>query len=144
MEAGILELTQKGRAALITAPADLTALCRNILVQIDGKKSLDDINTMFRGLKGLDETIQKLLTGQYIQISRECKDLLKTVAHQMLGPKSPALIKKIDDLHTRYGDNCWDHIDELDKTSRLFYGEVMADKLNIEFAKIISETKKTG
>lgn len=144
MEVGILELTQKGQAALITAPADLTALCRNILVQIDGKKSMDDINTMFRGLKGLDETIQKLFAGNYIRISRECKDLVKTAAQKMLGSKSFPLIKKIDDLLAKYGDDCWDHIDELDKTSRLFYGEVIADKLKTEFAKIISETKKTA
>lgn len=144
MEPGILELTQKGRAALITAPADLSLLCRNILVQIDGKKSVDDINTMFKGLKSLEETIQWLLTGHFIQISRACKDLVKTVTQQMLGPKSHALIKKIDDMHTRYGDDCWDHIDELDKTARLFYGDVIADKLKTEFAKIMSETKKTG
>ena len=48
---------------LKNTPAGPDALCRNILVQVDGKKSLEDITTMFRGLKGLDEAIQKLFAG---------------------------------------------------------------------------------
>ena len=97
MESGILVLTQKGRAALETPPPELSPLCRNILVQIDGKKSMIEINTMFRGLKGLEETVQKLLDGNYIQVSRECRDLVKSLAHQLLGPKAPAFIMKIDE-----------------------------------------------
>jgi hypothetical protein len=144
MESGILVLTQKGLAALKTAPVELSPLCRNILVQVDGKKSVEDINVMFRGLKGLEDTIQRLFGGNYIQVSRAYKDLVKTLAQQMLGPKSPALVKKIDDMHAKYGDACWDHFDEFDKTARLFYGEVVANKLRTEIEKIISETKKTG
>lgn len=142
MESGILVLTQKGLAALTTAPAELSPLCRNVLVQVDGKKSIDDINTMFRGLKGLEETMQRLFTGNYIQVSRACKDLVKTLAQQMLGTKSPMIVKKLDDLHTKYGDACWDHLDELDRTARLFYGEVVAANLKTEIIKIIGETKR--
>jgi hypothetical protein len=144
MESGILMLTQKGLAALKTAPAELSPLCRNVLVQVDGKKSVEDINIMFRGLKGLDETIQRLFAGNYIQVSRACKDLVKALAQQMLGATSSALVNKIDDVHNKYGDACWDHLDELDKTARLFYGQVVADKFRTEVEKIISETKKTG
>lgn len=142
MESGILVLTQKGRVAIKTPPPELGALCRNILVQIDGKKSVLEINTMFRGLKGLDETIQKLLDGNYIQVSRECQDLMKNLVRQILGPKSPAIIMKIDDMLARYGNTCWEHLDELDKTARLFYGEVVAEKLKFEIARIISETRQ--
>lgn len=144
MESGIPVLTQKGRDALKTAPAELSSLCRNILVQIDGKKSAEDILVMFRGLKGLDDALQRLYTGNFIQISRECKDLIKALAQHMLGPKAPTFIKKIDDIHAKYGDSCWDHLEELDKTARLFYGEDIADKLKTEIAKIVSETKKTA
>jgi hypothetical protein len=47
-------------------------------------------------------------------------------------------------VHAKYGDACWDHLDELDKTARLFYGQEVANKLRIEIEKIISETKKSG
>ena len=144
MESGILVLTRKGQVALKTPPPELSPLCRNILVQVDGKKSVVDITTMFRGLKGLEETIQRLFDGNFIQVSREYRDIVKSLAYQILGPKAPALIKKIDDMHAKYGDVCWDHIDELDRTARLFFGEVIADKLKAEIAKIINETKKTG
>jgi len=142
MESGILILTQKGSEALKKAPAELSPLCRNILVQVDGKKSVGDINVMFRGLKGLEESLQRLFGGNYVEVSRECADLVKALALQMLGPKSPTLIKKIDEIHAKYGDACWDHLEDLDKTARLFYGEVVADNLKNGIAKIIRETNK--
>lgn len=139
---GILILTQKGKEALKHAPADMSALCRNILVQVDGKKSIDDMATMFRGLKGLEEAIQKLQNGNYVQLSLECKDLVKSLVQQILGSKAPTILKKIDDMHAKYGDACWDHLDEIDKTARLFYGEVVADKIKAEIQKILRETQK--
>ena len=142
MDTGILVLTQKGRDALKTAPPDMSPLCRNILVQVDGKKSAEDIHTMFRGLKGLDDAIQRLFDGRYVETSRACKDLVTSMAQRMLGPKAPTIVKKIDELHTKYGDSCWTHLDELEKTARLFYGEVVADRLKTEIAKIIRETQK--
>jgi len=143
MESGILLLTAKGREALKKAPPELSPLCRNILVQVDGKKSVAEISTMFRGLKGLEDSLQRLFGGNYVQIAKECKDLVKGLAEQMLGTKAPTLVKKIEEIHAKYGDACWDHLDELDKTARLFYGEVVADNLKSEIAKIIRETKKT-
>jgi hypothetical protein len=142
MESGIPLLTSKGREALKHTPPDLTPLCRNILVQIDGKKSLDEIKTMFRGLKGLDDAIQRLFAGSFVEVTRDCKDLIKALAEQMLGPKSPTLLKKIDELHARYGEQCWEHLDELEKLARMFYGEVIADQLKLEFSKILRETKR--
>lgn len=142
MEAGIPILTDKGRNALKNTPSDLTLLCRNILVQVDGNKSFEDILTMFRGLKGLDDGLQKLIAGGYVKISRECLDLVRSMARHLLGAKSPTLIKKVDELHVRHGDACWDHLEELDKFSRMFYGEVVADKLRSEIAKILRETRK--
>ncbi len=142
MESGILVLTQKGKEALKNAPAELSPLCRNILVQVDGKKSVDDFHSMFTGLKGLEDSLQRLFGGNYVQITRECLDLVKSLAEQMLGPKSPIFVKKIDEMHAKYGEACWDHIEELDKTARLFYGKVVADNLKTEIAKILRETKK--
>jgi hypothetical protein len=144
MESGILILTPKGRDALKNNPPDLSPLCRNILVQVDGKKSVDDVLSMFRGLKGLEDSLQRLFAGSYLSVSRECKDLIKSLAQQLLGAKAPTLLKKIDDLHAKYGDTCWDHLDEVDKTARLFYGEVVADNLKAEMAKILRETKRTA
>ena len=144
MESGILVLTQKGKDALKQAPAEMSPLCRNILVQVDGKKSVDDMTTMFRGLKGLEEAIQKLVIGNYVQLSRECKDLVKSLAQQLLGPKAPTILKKIDDMHAKYGDSCWEHLDEIEKTARLFYGEVVADNLKAEIQKILRETQKAN
>jgi len=143
MALGILILTQKGKDALKVTAADMSPVCRNILVQVDGKKSIEDIQTMFRGLKGLDESIEKLLTGNFIQLSRECRDLVRSMAQHMLGPKAPTILKKVDDLHAKYGDNCWEHLDELERTARLFYGEVVANDLKAEIAKILRETKRT-
>ncbi len=141
MGSGILILTEKGHEALKNTLPDVSPLCRNILVQIDGKKSLEDIQLMFRGLKGLEEALQRLFDGRFIQLSRECKDLIISLAQQMLGSKAPTLIKKIDEMHSKYGDACWDHLEELYKTARLFYGEVVADNLKTEITKILRETK---
>ena len=140
MGSGILILTEKGRDALKNAPPDLSSLCRNILVQVDGKKSLEDIQLMFRGLKNLEESLQRLFAGGFIQISRECKDLIISLARQLLGAKAATLIKKIDEMHAKYGNTCWDHLDELYKTARLFYGEIVADNLKTEITKILRET----
>lgn len=141
MAANIPALTRKGQEALSRMPADLTAKCRNILVQVDGKRSLDQIRNTLRGLLGFDEALNMLITGEYIAVSMECKDIVMQLVRQMLGPKAPTLIKKIDEMHSKYGEACWEHIDELDKTARLFYGEVIADKLKIEITRILSEIK---
>ncbi len=141
---GILVLTQKGRDAVTSSTTEITPLCRNILVQVDGKKSIADIKTMFRGLKNLDEAMQRLFDGGFVGISRECKDLITALAQQKLGAKAQTLLKKIDELHARYGDACWEHLDELDRTARLFYGEVVADSLKSGIEKILSETKPNG
>jgi hypothetical protein len=141
MEHGIPMLTQKGRDAIKSMPPDLTARCRNILVQVDGKRSVEKIFNTLQGLDGLADAFQKLLAGQYVQIPPDCTSLITALARQMLGPKAPALIKKIEELHVKYGEHCWDHMDELDKTARLFYGEVVADKLDAEIKKIVLASK---
>jgi hypothetical protein len=144
MESGIPTLTQKGREALKNAPPDLSPLCRNILIQVDGKKTIDDLHLMFRGLKGLDDSLERLFKGSFIQIAHECNDLIKALAQQMLGPKAPTLLKKVDEIHSKYGDACWEHLDELFKTARLFYGEDVADSLKTEILKIVRETQKNA
>ncbi len=141
MESGIPVLTAKGRNAL-NSSSDITPLCRNILVQIDGKKSLSDIKTMFRGLKGLDAAMEKIFEGGFAAVAQDCKDLIAAAARQILGEKSQTLIKKIDELHARYGDQCWEHLNDIDKVARLFYGEIVADRLKLEIGKILRETKK--
>jgi hypothetical protein len=142
MEWGIPKLTQKGRDAVKNMPPELTARCRNILVQVDGTRSLDDIRTTLKGLDGIEEAIEKLSAGKYIDISQKCIDMVKALAEQILGPKAPTLLKKIDELHAKHGDACWDHLDEVNKTARLFYGEVVAEKLKTEISRLISEAKK--
>jgi hypothetical protein len=142
MQQGIPVLTQKGREALRNAPPDLSSACRNVLVQTDGKKTVDDIQKMFRGLKGLDEAMERLFSGGYLEISHQCIDLVKSLVLQMLGPKASTLLKKIDDMHAKYGDACWDHIDELNKTARMFYGEVLADNLRTEISRLVQESRK--
>ena len=142
MQQGIPVLTQKGREALRNAPPDLSTVCRNVLVQTDGKKTVDDIQKMFRGLKGLDEAMERLFAGGYLEISRQCVDLVKSLVQQMLGPKAPTLLKKIDEMHAKYGDTCWDHIDELNKTARMFYGEVLADNLRTEISRLVQESRR--
>jgi hypothetical protein len=141
MEPGIPALTQKGRDAIKSMPPDLTARCRNILVQVDGKRSVGEIFNALQGLDGLKDAFQKLLDRQYVQMSPDCKILVTALAQQMLGPKAPALIKKIEEMQAKYGEQCWDHMDELDRTARLFYGEVVADKLEAEIRKIVLTSK---
>ena len=142
MEWGIAKLTQKGRDAVKSMPEELTARCRNILVQVDGSRSLDDIRTALKGLDGIEEAIEKLIAGAYIEVSRQCIDMVKGLAEQLLGPKAPTLIKKIEELHAKHGDACWEHLDEVDKTARLFYGEVVAEKLKTEITRLIRAAKK--
>lgn len=142
MPTGIPVLTQKGKEAVKSLPPDLSAFCRNILVQVDGKRSLDDIRNILKGLEKLDESIQKLIDGGYVDVSRNCKDIVKGLIQQTLGPQAPTLLKKLDEMHARYGDQCWEHLDELDKVARMFYGEVIAQNLKADIGKIIQETRK--
>ena len=142
MGAGIPALTSKGRDAIAGKTACSTARCRSILVQIDGKRSLDDIRTLLRGLGGLDESINTLLKDGFISMDRECKDLVKDIAQKVLGAKSPTITRKIDEMYQKYGESCWDHLDELDKAARLFYGEVLASNLRSEIEKTLAEHRK--
>jgi len=141
MQQGIPVLTQKGREALKNAPPDLSPVCRNILVQADGKKTVEDIQKMFRGLKGLDDGMERLFSGGYLEISHQCINLVKALVQQMLGPKASTLLKKLDEMHAKYGDVCWDHIDELNKTARMFYGEVLAEKLKTEISRLVQKSR---
>lgn len=141
MRSGILVLTSTGRMALQQLPPDLSATCRNVLVQIDGKRSADDIHAVLKGLAGVDDAITRLAKGGYIEISLDCKSIVKNLLEQSLGPKAPTLLKKLDEMHAKYGDRCWEHLDELDKLARMFYGEVVAQNLKTDISKIIQGTR---
>ncbi len=139
---GIPVLTEKGRDAVTGTTAGIPPLSRNILIQIDGRKSIADIKTMFRGLKNLDEAMQRLFDGGFVEVTPGCRDQITALAQRMLGVKAQTLIKKIDELHGRYGDRCWDHLDEVNRLARLFYGEVVAARLQREIERILRETSK--
>lgn len=141
MEWGIPKLTQKGREAIQKMSPEITGRCRNILIQIDGRRTFDDIRTIFKGLD-IEDSLHKLVTGDYIEVSHQCRDVIKALAEQMLGPKAPTMIKKLDELHTKYGEACWEHVDEIDKMARLFYGEVVAENLKKEIMRLVREAKK--
>ncbi len=143
MSSGIPVLTEKGREAIKNMQADMTARCRSVLVQVDGKRSLDEIRAMLRGLDGLEEAITKLMNEGYLTASRSCKDLVKDIALKQLGTaKAATILRKIDELHAKYGEGCWDHLDELDKAARLFYGETIAQNLRNDIVRIVREATK--
>lgn len=143
MAPGIPVLTEKGREALKGLHSDVTARCRSVLVQVNGKRSLEDIRSMLRGLEGLEEAIAKLLNEGYLTSTRSCKDLVKDIALKQLGTaKAATIIRKIDELHAKYGEACWDHLDELDKAARLFYGETIAENLRNDIVKVVREAAK--
>ena len=142
MASGIPVLTNKGREAVAGKTACTTARCRSILVQVDGKRSLDDIRSLLRGLDGLEDSINTLLKDDFISVARDCKDAVMNIAQQVLGAKSPTITRKIDELHAKYGEACWDHLDELDKAARLFYGEVLATSLRKEIEKVLADHRK--
>ncbi len=140
MSDGIPVLTEKGREAIKSARSNLTARCRSILVIVDGKRSLDEIRFMLKGLEGLEQSIAKLLDEGYVSANRSCKDLVKDIAVKRLGSaKAATIIRKIEEIHAKYGDACWDHLDELDKAARLFYGETIARELHLDIEKIVRE-----
>ncbi len=142
MAAGIPVLTQKGREAVKNLQNSLTARCRSILVQVDGKRSFDDIRAVLKGLDGLEEGIARLQHEGYVSIDRGCSDIVKDLVNTRLGATGSTILRKIDELHAKYGDACWDHLDELNKAARLFYGEVVAGDLTAAIAKILKETRK--
>lgn len=143
MESGIPILTERGIEAVHNLQSGISAKCRNVLVQIDGERSFDDIRAILKGLDGLEDAISTLVNEKYVALARDCKDLIKGVATKLVGAKAPMLLKKMDEMHAKYGDAaCWEHIGELDKTARLFYGEVVADTLKHEITKILHEMKK--
>lgn len=142
MLAGIPILTTKGKEALKSTPKELSAFCRNVLVQINGKRSIDEIRAILKGMERFDESFHKLIEGGYIDVGQSCMDIVNSLVRQMLGPKAPTLLKKIEDLHAKYGDQCWDHLAEMDKTARLFYGEEIAENLRTNISKIVQETRK--
>jgi hypothetical protein len=142
MAAGIPVLSDKGRDALKNMSVNITARCRSVLVQVDGKRSLDDIRSQLKGLEGLEEAITKLVTEKYIDLERDCKSTVKEIAEKILGTKSPSIIRKIDEMHAKYGEACWDHLEDLEKAARLFYGEGLATKLRSEIEKILDDVRK--
>ena len=137
MATGTPILTEKGREAAKNPQTGLTARCRSVLVQIDGKRSLDEIRSILRGLDGLEEAITKLTDEGYVKLAQDCRDIIKDAAIKILGAKSPTINRKIDELHGKYGDGCWTHLDELDKAARLFYGADLAENLKQEFVRIL-------
>jgi len=137
MASGTPILTDKGREAIKNPQSSLTARCRSVLVQIDGKRSIDEVRNSLRGLEGLEEAITKLTNEGYVNLAQDCRDIVKDAAVRILGAKSPTINRKIDELHTKYGDGCWTRLDELDKTARLFYGADVAEKLKQEFVRIL-------
>lgn len=142
MASGTPILTEKGREALKNPQSSLTTRCRSVLVQIDGKRSLDEVRNSLRGLDGLEDAIKKLTDDGYVNLAQDCRDIIKDAAVRILGAKSPTINRKIDELHTKYGDGCWTHLDELDKAARLFYGSVLADNLKQEFSSILKKYGK--
>lgn len=142
MALGIPVLTQKGKEAVKNLQINITARCRSILVQVDGKKSLDDIRTTLRGLDGLEDGIARLLSEGFLSVELGCVDIIKGLVDKQLGAKGATIARKIDEMHAKYGDACWDHLDELDKAARLFYGEVVAQNLKAEITGILKDAKK--
>jgi hypothetical protein len=142
MSTGTPLLTDKGREAIKNPQTSITARCRSVMVQIDGIKRLDDIRGTLRGLEGLEEAIQKLVDEGFISVTQDCRDIIKDISLKILGTKSPTMIRKIDELHAKYGDGCWDHLDELNKAARLFYGEVLAENLKSEFTRVLQNFRK--
>lgn len=142
MASAIPVLTEKGRDAVKNFTVNVTARCRSVLVQVDGTRSLDDIRALLRGLEGLEESIGTLIQGEYISVAQDCKDIVKGLAVRILGASSPTITRKLDEMHKKYGDSCWDHLDELDKTARLFHGEVLAKTLREEIEKVIADRRK--
>jgi len=79
----------------------------------------------------------------YLTASRSCKDLVKDIALKQLGTaKAATILRKIDELHAKYGEGCWEHLDELDKAARLFYGETIAQNLRNDIVRIVREATK--
>jgi len=142
MASGTPILTEKGREAVKNPQTGITARCRSVLVQIDGKRSLDEVRNLLRGLDGLEDAIKKLTDEGYVNLAQDCRDIIKDAALRILGAKSPTINRKIDELHTKYGDGCWTHLDELDKAARLFYGADVAEKLKEEFVRILKKHGK--
>jgi hypothetical protein len=142
MASGTPLLTNKGRDEVKTPGTSLTARCRSVLVQIDGKRSIDEVRGILRGLDGLEEAIKRLIDEGYVNLSQDCRDIIKDAAVRILGAKSPTINRKIDELHAKYGDGCWSHLDELDKAARLFYGADVAENLKQEFVRILQKYGK--
>jgi hypothetical protein len=142
MTSGTPILTEKGREAIKNPQASLTARCRSVLVQIDGRRSLDEVRNSLRGLDGLEDAIRKLTDEGYVSVAQDCRDIIKDAAVRILGVKSPTINRKIDELHAKYGDACWTHLDELDKAARLFYGADVAENLKKEFVRILNKHGK--
>ena len=142
MASGTPILTEKGREAVKNPQTSLTARCRSVLVQIDGRRSIDEVRNSLRGLDGLEEAIKKLVDEGYVNLAQDCRDIIKDAAVRILGAKSPTINRKIDELHAKYGDGCWGHLDELDKAARLFYGADVSENLKKEFVRILKEHGK--
>ena len=142
MASGIPSLTQKGKEAVKNLQINLTARCRSVLVQVDGKRSLDDIRAVLRGLDGLEDAIARLCGEGYVSLDRGCTDIIRDLVNNQLGAKGSTILRKVDDMHSKYGETCWEHLDELDKAARMFYGEVVAGKLTAEIAKVLRDVKK--
>lgn len=126
--------TEAGEAAIEDRATTLALVARNILVAVDGRKTVRDLLNMFRGREGVESALENLFERGYIAgglggpaaVSDEARRLAEH-ARTRFGVKSAPFVKRLNDLVNRDGSLTDDGFKELVSWARTMYGSREVD-----------------
>ncbi|MBI1864517.1 MAG: hypothetical protein HYR98_02075 [Nitrospirae bacterium] len=134
--------TEAGEAAMEDRAAALSLVARNLLVVVDGRKTVRDLLYMFRGREGVESALEDLFERGYIaggvggpaEASDETRRLAEH-ARSHLGVKSAPFVKRLNDLVSRDGSLTNDGFKELISWARTMYGSIEVDSFLEEIGR---------
>ena len=127
-------LTEKGDRARKRPPeASMPVRARNIMVLVDGRKSVEDIREALRGLEGVEEAFRWLLEEGYVTLAggtgQSVAESLIQALLGRLGEQAAPLCRKVREILKREGTLGPEHLEELDHLARTMYGFKVATEL---------------
>ena len=126
--------TEAGDAAMEDRATTLPLVARNLLVAVDGRKTVRDLLYMFRGREGVDSALEDLFQRGYViggvggsvAASDEARRLAEH-ARTRFGVKSAPFVKRLNDLVSRDGSLTDNGFKELISWARAMYGSREVD-----------------
>ncbi len=134
--------TEAGDAAIEDRATTLSLVGRNLLVAVDGRKTVQDLLYMFRGREGVESALENLFqrgyvigeVGGLVASSDEARRLAEH-ARTRFGVKSAPFVKRLNDLVGRDGSLTDAGFKELIRWARTMYGSREVDSFLEEIGR---------